>query len=123
MKLGAWRTWAEAQRWLPLGEGYFSYVAGVLGHTLETRSVVLEVEARREGGYSAAPPSAWTYLGLGETAAGLEWPGIFLAEQDPFLGSAMVFPAGFSLRIGAHGNLRRFVLGQSNTHNQTPRLR
>jgi hypothetical protein len=34
---------------LPLGEGYFGYVAEVLGHTLEACSVVGELEARREG--------------------------------------------------------------------------
>ena len=78
---------------LPLGEGYFGYVAGVLGHTMEARSVVRELEARREGGYSPALPIAWTYLGLGETAAGLEWLETALAEHEPFLGSAMVFPA------------------------------
>jgi hypothetical protein len=65
----------------------------VLGHTLESRSVVQELEARRERGYSAALPIAWTYLGQGETAAGLEWLEAALAERDPFLGSAMAFPA------------------------------
>jgi tetratricopeptide (TPR) repeat protein len=83
---------------LPLGEGYFGYVAGVLGHTLESRSVVRELEARREGGYGPALPIAWTYLGLGETAAGLEWLEIALAEHDPFLGSAMVFPGYDAIR-------------------------
>jgi len=28
---------------LPLGEGYFGYIAGVLGHTLEARNVVREL--------------------------------------------------------------------------------
>ena len=83
---------------LPLGEGYFGYVAGVLGHTPEARSVVRELEARREGGYGPALPIAWTYLGLGETAAGLEWLETALAEHDPFLGSAMVFPAYDAIR-------------------------
>jgi hypothetical protein len=58
----------------------------------------LELEARRETGYSAALPIAWTYLGLGETAAGLEWLDTALTEQDPFLGSAMVFPAYDAIR-------------------------
>ena len=58
---------------LPLGEGYFGYVAGVLGHRFEARNVVRKLEARRKGAYSAALPVAWTYLGLGETASALEW--------------------------------------------------
>jgi TolB-like protein len=86
---------------LPLGEGYFGYVAGVLGQALEARSVVRELEARREGGYGAALPIAWTYLGLGETAAGFQWLETALAERDPFLGSAMVFPAYDALRAQA----------------------
>ena len=83
---------------LPLGEGYFGYVAGALGHTPEARSVVRELEARRERGYGPALPIAWTYLGLGETAPGLEWLETALAEHDPFLGSAMVFPAYDAIR-------------------------
>jgi len=83
---------------LPLGEGYFGYVAGVLGHIVEARRVVGELEARRDKGYSPALPIAWTYLGLGETAAGLEWLETSLAEHDPFLGSAMVFPAYDAIR-------------------------
>ncbi len=83
---------------LPLGEGYFGYVAGVLGHSVEARNVVRELEARREGGYGPALPIAWTYLGLRETAAGLEWLETALAEHDPFLGSVMVFPAYDAIR-------------------------
>jgi TolB-like protein/tetratricopeptide (TPR) repeat protein len=77
---------------LPLGEGYFGYVAGVLGHAPEARSVVEELEASREKGYSPALPIAWTYLGLGQNTAALLWLETALAERDPFLGSAMVFP-------------------------------
>ena len=40
-------------------------------------------------------------LGLGETAAGLEWLETALAEHDPFLGSAMVFPAYDAIRSHA----------------------
>ena len=36
---------------LPLGEGYFGYLAGVLGHTVEAHRVVEELQARREKGY------------------------------------------------------------------------
>jgi TolB-like protein len=78
---------------LPLGEGYFGYIAGVLGHTAVARTVIKELQARRENGYGPALPIAWTYLGLGETLVGLEWLETALAERDPFLGSAMVFPA------------------------------
>jgi len=78
---------------LPLGEGYFGYVAGVLGHVPEARTEIGELQARRERGYGPALPIAWTYLGLSETASALEWLETALAEHDPFLGSAMVFPA------------------------------
>jgi tetratricopeptide (TPR) repeat protein len=83
---------------LPLGEGYFGYVAGLPGHTVEARSVAGELEARREKGYGPALPIAWTYLGLGETTAALEWLEKALAEHDPFLGSAMVFPGYDAIR-------------------------
>jgi TolB-like protein/tetratricopeptide (TPR) repeat protein len=83
---------------LPLGEGYFGYVAGVLGHIAEARSVVRQLEARREEGYGPALPIAWTYLGLGETAASFQWLETALAERDPFLGSAKVFPAYDAVR-------------------------
>jgi len=35
---------------------------------------------------------------LGETASALEWLETALAEHDPFLGSAMVFPAYDAIR-------------------------
>jgi TolB-like protein/tetratricopeptide (TPR) repeat protein len=83
---------------LPLGEGYFGYVAGMLGHVVEARSVVSELETRREKGYSPALPIAWTYLGLGEEAAALDWLETALAERDPYLGSVMVFPGYDAIR-------------------------
>ncbi len=83
---------------LPLGEGYFGYIAGVLGHSLEARSVVAALEARRVGGYCAAIPIAWTYLGLRETADVLRWLDTALAERDPFLGSINVFPGYDAIR-------------------------
>jgi hypothetical protein len=83
---------------MPLGEGYFGYHAAVLGHTVEARSVVRKLETRREQGYSPALPIAWTYLGLGEITAALDWLETALAERDPFLGSAMVFPAYDAIR-------------------------
>jgi tetratricopeptide (TPR) repeat protein len=83
---------------LPLGEGYFGYIAGVLGHTVEARGLVTKLETRREQGYSPALPIAWTYLGLGETAPALDWLETALAERDPFLGSAMVFPGYDTIR-------------------------
>jgi len=83
---------------MPLGEGYFGYLAGVTGHTVEARGVVDGLRARREKGYGPALPIAVTYLGLGETAAGFQWLGTALAERDPFLGSLMVFPAYDDIR-------------------------
>jgi hypothetical protein len=41
---------------------------------------------------------AWTCLGLGETATSFQWLETALAEREPFLGSAMVFPAYDSIR-------------------------
>jgi TolB-like protein len=83
---------------MPLGEGYFGYLAGVLGHTVEAHSVIDELQVRRQSDYSPALPIAWTYLGLGETVSALEWLETALAEHDPFLGSAMVFPAYDAIR-------------------------
>ena len=83
---------------LPLGEGYFGYLAGVLEHSVEARNVVGELVARREKGYGPALPVAWTYLGLGETSAALEWMETALAEREPFLASVMVFPAYDAIR-------------------------
>jgi len=83
---------------LPLGEGYFGYVAGVMGHTVEARSVIKELQARRQRAYSPALPIAWTYLGLGETASVLEWLETALAEREPYLGSLIVFPGYDAIR-------------------------
>jgi hypothetical protein len=83
---------------MPLGEGYFGYLAGVLGHREEAHSVVQGLRARREKGYAPALPIVGTYLGLGETSAALEWLDISFAERDPFLGSLLVFPAYDAIR-------------------------
>jgi adenylate cyclase len=83
---------------LPVGEGYFGYLAGMLGKEAEARTVAGQLQARREKGYSAAIPIAWTYLGLGETSAALEWLDTSFAERDPFLGSLLVFPAYDAIR-------------------------
>ena len=83
---------------MPLGEGYFGYLAGVLGHTVEAREVIDTLRARREKGYAPALPIAGTYLGLGETAHALSWLETALTEHDPFLGSLMVFPAYDAIR-------------------------
>ena len=86
---------------LPLGEGYFGYVAGVLGHTAEARHVVEKLRARREKGYVPALPLVRTYLGLGETDDALDWLEIAVTERDPFLGSMMVFPGYDAMRAQA----------------------
>src|SRR5579864_6317082 len=78
---------------IPLGEGYFGYLAGVLGHTAEAREIVEKLEAGREKGYVPALPIVWTYLGLAQTAEALHWLETALADRDPFLGSLMVSPA------------------------------
>jgi hypothetical protein len=78
---------------MPLGEGYFGYLAGVLGHTADAHEVVEMLEAGRGKGYVPALPIVWTHLGLGEKTKGFDWLEIALAEREPFLGSLMVFPA------------------------------
>src|SRR5215471_1500510 len=78
---------------MPLGEGYFGYLAGVVGHTVEAREVVEKLENGRQKGYVPALPIVWTHLGLAKTAEALRWLETALAERDPFLGSLMVFPA------------------------------
>ena len=77
---------------LALGEGYFGYLAGVLGYNDEARRVTADLQARREREYAPALPIAWTYLGLGETDKALDWLEIALAERDPYLASVIVFP-------------------------------
>jgi hypothetical protein len=107
-KLGKWHAWAES---LPatcrLGEGYFGYLAAVLGHKVEAREIVEKLESGREKGYVPALPIVWTYLGLGETAEALHWLQTALAERDPFLGSLMVFPAYEPIRD--HPEFRRLA--------------
>lgn len=83
---------------LPLGEGYFGYLAGSLGHKVEARQVVEGLQARREKDYVPALPIARTYIGLGETENALRWLDTALAEREPFLGSLMVFPAYDAIR-------------------------
>jgi hypothetical protein len=83
---------------MPIGEGYFGYLAGVLGYTAEARRVVEKLRARREKGYVPALPLVRTYLGLGETADALAWLETAVTERDPFLGSVMVFPGNDALR-------------------------
>ena len=78
---------------MPLAEGYFGYLAGVLGQTAEAREIVEKLEAGREKGYVPALPIVWTYLGLGQTAEALHWLETALADRYPFLGSMMVSPA------------------------------
>jgi len=83
---------------LPLGEGYFGFVAGMSGHATEARAVLGELRARRERAYSAALPIALTYLGLGESAPAFQWVETALSEGDPFLGALMVFPGYDAVR-------------------------
>ena len=83
---------------MPLAEGYFGYLAGSLGHTVEAHEVVRELVARREKGYVPSLPIVWTYLGLGETTEVVHRLETALAERDPFLGSLMVSPAYDAIR-------------------------
>lgn len=83
---------------LPLGEGYFGYLAGALGRKAEACQVVEQLQVRREKDYVPAISIARTYIGLGETADALRWLDTALTERDPFLGSLMVFPAYEAIR-------------------------
>ena len=83
---------------MPLGEGYFGYLAGVLGHADDARRVVNELQARREKEYAPALPIAWTCLGLGETDRALDWLETALSDREPYLGSIMVFPGYDAIR-------------------------
>jgi TolB-like protein len=101
LKDEAWgmaNTGRKLNEGLPLGEGYFGYLAGTLGYTSEARSVAEELQSRRKSGYSPALPIAWTYLGLLEASESLDWLKIALAEREPFLGSLLVFPAYDAIR-------------------------
>jgi hypothetical protein len=44
---------------MPLGEGYFGYLASVLGHAVEAREVVEKLEVGREKGYVPVLPMVW----------------------------------------------------------------
>jgi len=90
---GAANTARKLADGLPLGEGYFGYLASVLGKEAEARVVVGQLQARRETGYSSAIPIAWTYLGIGEVDICFQWLETALDERDPFLGSLIAFPA------------------------------
>jgi len=77
---------------LALGEGYFGYLAGVLGYSDEARRITADLRARCERESAPALPIAWTYLGLGETDKALDLLGNALAEREPYLASVMAFP-------------------------------
>ena len=83
---------------LPLGEGFFGYLAGALGHKADARRILEESSIHRDKGYAPALPIAWTYLGMGETEACLEYLEKALAEREPYLGSLMVFPGYDAIR-------------------------
>ena len=54
---------------LPLGEGYFGYLAGVLGHTIEARGVLGDLQARRDRGLHPCFADCLDLSWLGETGA------------------------------------------------------
>ena len=83
---------------LPMGEGYFGYLAGALGHAAEARGTIEGLKSRRQKDYGPALPIAWTYLGLSEHDATLDWLETALAEREPYLASLKVFPGYDSIR-------------------------
>jgi TolB-like protein len=97
----AWDITSKGQKLnegMALGEGYFGYLAGVLGRADDARRVIFELQARREKEYAPALPIAWTCLGLGETDMALNWLEAALSEREPYLGSIMVFPGYDAIR-------------------------
>jgi hypothetical protein len=106
-------AWSMVQRGRTLGrsqalcEGQFGYVAGCLGRSTEAHDVIAELTARRQRSYSPAFPIAWTWLGLGDIEACLEWIEIAFNEREPYLASASVFPAYDPLR--SHARFIRLV--------------
>jgi tetratricopeptide (TPR) repeat protein len=88
----------ELNEGLPLGEGYFGYLAGVLGRTEKAHRILRELQARREKEYAPALPVAWTFLGVGEKDKASDWLESALAEREPFLGSLNVFPGYDTIR-------------------------
>jgi DNA-binding winged helix-turn-helix (wHTH) protein/tetratricopeptide (TPR) repeat protein len=77
---------------LPLGEGYFGYVAGALGHHAEAQDVIEALGAR------PALPIAWTYLGLGEHTAALDYLETAVADHEPYAALVNVFPGYDAIR-------------------------
>ena len=71
----------------------------MLAHTVEARSVIGKLQARRRRDYTAPHcPLRGLNLGLGETASALEWLETALAEREPYLGSLIVFPGYDAIR-------------------------
>jgi tetratricopeptide (TPR) repeat protein len=106
----AWDIASEGRKLndgLPLGEGYFGYIAGALGHALEARGAIEGLKARRQREYGPALPIAWTYLGSGEMNMALDWLETALSEREPYLASVMVFPGYDAIRDQAR--FRRLV--------------
>jgi hypothetical protein len=77
---------------LPLGEGYFAYLAGVLGHETAARTAIKELQPR------PALPVAWAYLGLGDTTAALDWLETAVVEREPYAAFVNVSPAFDAMR-------------------------
>jgi tetratricopeptide (TPR) repeat protein len=97
----AWTTTQKAKelgRGLPFCEGGFGYIAGSLGHTAEARDVIADLTSRRDRSYGPALPIAWTWLGLGDVDACLQWLQIALDEREPYLAAAAVAPVYDRLR-------------------------
>ena len=106
-KEGAWTAAVEARALggrQPLNEGHFGYVAATCGYVAEAREVVRELEERGRREYSPGLPIAWVYLGLGESAACLEWLEHAFDQREPYLPSIAVSPACDPIR-----HRRRFI--------------
>jgi DNA-binding winged helix-turn-helix (wHTH) protein len=94
-KEGAWNAAVKARSLgrQPLNEGHFGYVAATCGYVAEARQVVRELEERGRREYSPGLPIAWVYLGLGDSAACLEWLEHAFDQGEPYLPSIAVSPA------------------------------
>ena len=94
-KESAWNMAVEARSLggrQPLNEGHFGYCAAKCGYVAQARDVVRDFEERHAKGYTPGFPIAWVYLGLGETAACLQWLEHAFSQCEPYLPSIAVSP-------------------------------
>ena len=92
----AWNTAVEARSLggrQPLNEGHFGYVAAACGQVRPAREVIRDLEERGAREHASGLAIAWTYLGLGEAEACLDWFEHAFCQGEPYLPSIAISPA------------------------------